>query len=67
MKEGKNNMSDWTVAELVDAIQYISDNKSVNIYLMPKDHEKEYERLDIHAVGLGEVTGDSLDIFVEKA
>lgn len=60
-------MSDWTVAELVDAIQYISDNKSVNIYLMPKDHEKEYERLDIHAVGLGEVTGDSLDIFVEKA
>ena len=60
-------MSDWTVAELVDAIQYISDKKSVNIYLMPKDHEKEYERLDIHAVGLGEVTGDSLDIFVEKA
>ena len=59
-------MSDWTVAELVDAIQYISDKKSVNIYLMPKDHEKEYERLDIHAVGLGEVTGDSLDIFVEK-
>ena len=33
---------------------------------MPKDHEKEYERLNIHAVGLGEVTGDSLDIFVEK-
>ena len=60
-------MSDWTVAELVDAIQYISDKKSVKIYLMPKDHEKEYERLDIHAVGLGEVTGDSLDIFVEKA
>ena len=24
-------MSDWTVAELVDAIQYISDKKSVNI------------------------------------
>tara|TARA_Y100000816_G_scaffold237319_1_gene183261 strand:+ start:91 stop:285 length:195 start_codon:yes stop_codon:yes gene_type:complete len=57
----------WTVKELVDAIQYVSDSKNVNIYLMPKDHEKEYERLDIHAVGLGEVTGDSLDIFVEKA
>lgn len=60
-------MNNWTVAELVDAIQYISDKKSVNIYLMPKDHEKEYERLTIHAVGIGEVSGDSLDIFVEKA
>ena len=30
-------MNNWTVAELVDAIQYISDKKSVNIYLMPKD------------------------------
>ena len=34
---------------------------------MPKDHEKEYQRLQIHAVGLGEVTGESLDIFVEEA
>ena len=57
----------WTVKELVDAIQYVSDSKNVNIYLMPKDHEKEYERLTIHAVGIGEVMGESLDIFVEKA
>ena len=57
----------WTVKELVDAIQYVSDSKNVNIYLMPKDHEKEYERLTIHAVGIVQVTGESVDIFVEKA
>ena len=57
----------WTVKELVDAIQYVSDSKDVNIYLMAKDYEKEYQRLQIHAVGLGEVTGESLDIFVEEA
>ena len=57
----------WTVKELVDAIQYVSDSKNLYIYLMPKDHEKEYQRLQIHAVGLGEVTGESLDIFVEEA
>ena len=56
----------WTVAELIDAIQYVSVNKNVNIYLMPKDHEKEYQRLQIHAVGLGKVTDESLDIFVEE-
>ena len=63
----KQNTEQWTVAELVDAIQYVSDSKNVNIYFMPKDHEKEYQRLQIHAVGLGEVTGESLDIFVEEA
>ncbi len=63
----KQNTEQWTVAELVDAIQYVSDSKNVNIYLMPKDHEKEYQQLQIHAVGLGEVTGESLDIFVEEA
>ena len=57
----------WTVKELVDAIQYVSDSKNVNIYLMPKDHENEYQRLQIPAVGLGEVTGESLHIFVEEA
>jgi hypothetical protein len=33
---------------------------------MPKDHEKEYQRLQIHAIALGEVTGESLDIYVEE-
>jgi len=56
----------WKVEQLVDAIQYVSVNKNVNIYLMPKDHEKEYQRLQIHAVALGEVTGESLDIYVEE-
>jgi hypothetical protein len=56
----------WKVEQLVDAIQYVSVNKNVNIYLMPKDHEKEYQRLQIHAIALGEVTGESLDIYVEE-
>ncbi len=56
----------WTVAELIDAIQHVSVNKKVNIYCMPKDHEKKYQRLQIHAVGLGEEKDQSLDIFVEE-
>ena len=60
------NKEQWTVAELVDAIQYVNDSKDVNIYFMPKDHDKEYQRLQIHAIGLGEVTGESLDIYVEE-
>ena len=56
----------WTVKELTEAIQFIENKRNVNVYLMPKDHEKEYEKLQIHAIGLGEVTGESLHIFVER-
>ena len=40
----KQNTEQWTVAERVDAIQYVSDRKKENIYLMAKDHEKEYQQ-----------------------
>jgi len=54
----------WTVKELTEAIQFIENKRNVNVYLMPKDHEKEYERLQIHAIGIE--TEESLDIFVER-
>ena len=34
--------------ELTEAIQFIENKRNVNVYLMPKDHEKEYEKLQIH-------------------
>lgn len=58
--------SQWTVADVKDAFEYVKDTVEVNVYFMPKEEDTEFERLSIQAIGLGELGENVIDIFVEE-
>tara|TARA_B100001250_G_scaffold414196_1_gene451230 strand:- start:3782 stop:3979 length:198 start_codon:yes stop_codon:yes gene_type:complete len=62
----KQTKTQWTVADVKDAFEYVKDTVQVNVYFMPKEEDTEFERLSIQAIGLGELGENVIDIFVEE-
>lgn len=62
----KQTKTQWTVADVKDAFEYVKDTVEVNVYFMPKEEDTEFERLSIQAIGLGELGENVIDIFVEE-